>query len=106
MTAGAAIKDVTTSEMFYKCFEKRNKEKYTNLCDVLCWNDGVTHIAATGGRCEDGPWGQVGEVGLDLGQRGGGHDESLLRLSGGDHLWCSCQGLRHHLQAAECKRTA
>lgn len=65
------------------------KKKNTNLCDVLCWHDCIAHVPASWSWCQNGAWREVGEVGLDLGQWSGGHDEALLCLIGGYYrCWC------------------
>lgn len=72
-----------------------------NLRDILRWQDRVAHVAAAGGWRQD-RGGQVGEVGLDLGQRGRRHDEALLRLGRADHCRRR-QGLRRHLRGAHTR---
>lgn len=66
---------------------KSTQRSFANLCDILCWHNRVTHIPSSWSWCQDGAWREVGEVGLDLGEWSGRHDQTLLSLSGGYYLW-------------------
>lgn len=67
---------------------KDHTRNTNNLCDILCWHNCVAHIPTPRSWCQDSAWRQVGEVGLDLGQRSCRHDQALLGLSGGYYLCC------------------
>lgn len=63
------IKKGVVNFVFLNTKKKKKKEKKRNnpnLCDILCWNDGIAHIPASWSWCQNGAWRKVGEVGLDL----------------------------------------
>lgn len=85
---------------YQSLIERENSKSTTNLCNVLRWHNCVAHISASWSWCQDSPWWEVSEVGLDLGNWSCRHDESLLGLSC-SYYCCWCQGLRCHLQKVQ-----
>lgn len=68
------------------------------LCDVLSWENCVSHIPSARRWGKYSTRRKIGEVWLDLWQWGGRHNKPLLWLACGDYLWSCVDWFWRHLQ--------